>query len=212
MSAKSISTTSLLFSFTACIRGVLSKSPQSLMFKESLGLERRSGTRHTSEKQKSWQFFRVGIVLFVLLLVLGLCACLLAQSRYCDEVDATGRYAVNVGQNSHSPHHNTKFKCLPIGQYFLKIDIILSNIRHYLCNFVRHYLYNFQITGLIYSKLILTNFEKRFVAITNVTGTRPFGECRESCKKAGREHSSGRLEAQCTPTGRQPSLLPRQQG
>ena len=32
--------------------------------------------------------------------------------------------------------------------FFLKIDIILSNIRHYLCNFGGHYLSNFQITGL----------------------------------------------------------------
>ena len=40
------------------------------------------------------------------------------------------------------------------GHYFLKIDIILSNIRHYLCNFGRHYLSNFQITGLNMSGLL----------------------------------------------------------
>ena len=33
--------------------------------------------------------------------------------------------------------------------FLLKIDVILSNIRHYLCNFRRHYLFNFQITGLL---------------------------------------------------------------
>ena len=41
------------------------------------------------------------------------------------------------------------------GHYFLKIDIILPNIRHYLCNFGRHYLSNFQITGLnMFLKLV----------------------------------------------------------
>ena len=34
--------------------------------------------------------------------------------------------------------------------YFLKRDIILSNIRHYWYNFGTHYLSNLQITGLLY--------------------------------------------------------------
>ena len=40
------------------------------------------------------------------------------------------------------------------GHYFVKIDIILSNIRHYLYTFGRHYLSNFQITGLYYLPLV----------------------------------------------------------
>ena len=49
------------------------------------------------------------------------------------------------------------------GQYFLKIDIILSNIRHYLCNFGRHFLSNFQITGLIIIRMIFQNRLYRYL-------------------------------------------------
>ena len=37
-------------------------------------------------------------IFLVLVVLLGLEACLLAQPRTCNGVDATGRYAVSVGQ------------------------------------------------------------------------------------------------------------------